>query len=289
MNKHQVIAVLITCHNRKEKTLSCLKSLFSTEWPKKVLFHVYLVDDGSTDGTDDAVKLNFPEVNVIKGNGNLYWNKGMRLAWETAAQNKEYDFYLWLNDDTLIDEDAVCELLNCSKELKKYENNASIIVGTCRNAPESSTFSYGGRNHDVPVIPNGSIQKCNFINGNLVLVPKEIYNKIGNLSPHYTHAMGDNDYGLRALKAGFGCFITRKYVATCPTNKISDWCNPKIPVAKRFQNLYSPKGLNIKEYIIFLKEHKRKKWFFFTLKVYLKTLFPNLYNFLTAKFSSQMT
>lgn len=285
MKQLQTIAVLLTCHNRKEKTLDCLKSFYRAKLAENVSFDVYLVDDGSTDETSEAVKLNFQEVKVIQGSGNLYWNKGMRLAWETAARNrnKKYDFYLWLNDDTLLDEDAVSELVNCHEESKKYENKTSIIVGTCRNDSDSNKFSYGGRINDIPVIPNGSIQKCNFINGNLVLVPKEIYNTIGNLSPLYTHTMGDNDYGLRALKAGFGCFITRKYIATCPTNEMADWCNPKIPVAKRFQNLNSPKGLNIKEYMIFLKEHKRKKWLISAIKVYLKNLLPTIYTYLSEK------
>ena len=56
------IAALITCHNRCEKTKRCLTSLLS------VLPHidVYLVDDGSTDGTSEMVKTLFPRVNVIQ-------------------------------------------------------------------------------------------------------------------------------------------------------------------------------------------------------------------------------
>ena len=44
MNK---IAAILTCHNRKEKTLACLHSLFSII----STIDVFLVDDGSTDGT----------------------------------------------------------------------------------------------------------------------------------------------------------------------------------------------------------------------------------------------
>lgn len=62
------IAVLLTCFNRKNKTLACLKSLFGII-PN---CHVYLVDDKSTDGTSEAIKQNFPQVKIIKGDGNLF-------------------------------------------------------------------------------------------------------------------------------------------------------------------------------------------------------------------------
>lgn len=283
MNEYQSIAVLLTCHNRRETTLKCLESLHKNTIPDNFHRDVFLVDDGSTDGTGEKVKLNFPAVHVIQGNGNLFWNQGMRLAWETAAQKKEFDYYMWLNDDTHLDIDAISELLSCYNEIKKRENKESIIVGSCRNDSKSNLFSYGGRMNDTPVIPNGSVQKCNFINGNLVLVPSYIFKTIGILSARFTHAMGDNDYGLRALKAGFYCYTTRKYVATCKMNGLADWCNPRIPIIKRLKNLHSPKGLNIKEYITFLKTHKKNNWIISTMKVYLKTFFPYSYKHLSNK------
>lgn len=283
MKNFQRIAVLITCHNRREKTLKCLTSLYEARLPEAFYLDVYLVDDGSTDGTSDAVCLHFPDVKIIAGNGNLFWNKGMRLAWETAAKNWEYDFYLWLNDDTIIDKDAISELLDCYEEALKQEKLASIIVGTCRNDLVSEIFSYGGRTETGPVIPNGKLQKSKFINGNLVLIPKGIYTEIGNLSPLYTHAIGDNDYGLRAIEKGFNCYITKKYIAVCPVNELASWCNPKTPVLKRIKLLYSPKGVNLNEYIIFLKKHKRNKWLISIIKVYLKALFPKIYKYLSGK------
>ena len=92
------VAVLLTCHNRKAKTIECLKSLFKAIQFSKAdsSFSVYLVDDGSTDGTAEAVLSNFPEVNVINGSGNLFWAGGMRLAWNTALQSNP-DYYLLLN------------------------------------------------------------------------------------------------------------------------------------------------------------------------------------------------
>jgi GT2 family glycosyltransferase len=71
------IAVLLTCHNRKEKTLSCLTALFNCIVPDGYGFNVFLVDDACTDGTAEAIKEKFPQVNIIQETGNLCWNREM--------------------------------------------------------------------------------------------------------------------------------------------------------------------------------------------------------------------
>ena len=82
------IAVLMTCHDRREKTVSCLKALYGQELPSGVSLSVYLTDDGCTDGTVDAVKESFTNTHIIHGNGDLYWNRGMLAAWREAAKTE---------------------------------------------------------------------------------------------------------------------------------------------------------------------------------------------------------
>lgn len=85
------IAVLMTCYNRVETTLRCLRLLFEQKGDFDV--SVFLVDDGSSDKTGERVKANFPQVNAIKGTGALYWCKGMNLAWRTAGNDFGMLFY----------------------------------------------------------------------------------------------------------------------------------------------------------------------------------------------------
>lgn len=273
------IATLLTCHNRKEKTIQCLEALYKSHSRlENSDLDVFLVDDGSTDGTSDAVKSKFPEVSVIMGSGNLFWNQGMRLAWQTAAETKQYDFYFWLNDDTILDADGLFKLFEDYNEANNMERTEVIITGACRKAFGVDEFSYGGRNEDGPVIPNHNLQKCSYINGNAVLVPNDVYLKLGNLSDDYTHGMGDFDYGLRAIKNGFTCYTTKVFMATCAPNEgVAGWCNPKFSLQKRWSQFHSPRGLNIKEYNLFRKKFWGNKWLIFALKAYLKMLVPRLY------------
>ncbi len=278
----QNIGVIMTCHNRRVQTLVCLESLYNCQLPIGTKLDVFMVDDGSIDGTSEEVKIKFPLVNIIKGTGLLFWNRGMRLAWETAARYFSYDFYLWLNDDTILDNDSLAELLKSYNEIYTEQNQEAIICGACRSSITGDKFAYGGRTISGPVIPNLANQLCTFINGNAVLISKNIFHKVGNLSYEYTHALGDYDYGLRASNENFSCFTTKKYIATCPPNEgIPDWSNPKIQLYKRWEKFHSPKGLNIKEYIIFRKKFWGSKWFYFAIKAYFKLLAPRLYKILT--------
>lgn len=273
------IAVLITSHNRIDKTLNCLNYLYKASLPLNCYLEIFLVDDASTDGTSKAVKDSFPKVNIIRGDGSLYWNQGMRLAWKASVVKNIPDFFLWLNDDTNIDDDAFLHLFECNSEYISNNSKEVIVVGSCRDNNNVEKFSYGLRRDNVKIIPNGEIQKGNLLNGNLVLISKTIYSKLGNLSNDYTHAMGDHDYGLRALNNGFEIITTKKYVATCSTNSsIPKWRDSKESLINRWIALHTPKGLNIKEYKIFIKKFWPKKYIPSILKVYLRCLMPNLYN-----------
>lgn len=273
------IAVLLTCHNRKEKTISCLNSLFKANLLLNYSLELYLVDDASIDGTRKAITNFFPNVTIIRGNGNLYWNQGMRLAWKTSVKKNIPDFFIWLNNDTNIDEDALLHLFQCYNEYISINSTEVIVVGSCRNKIDDDKYSYGLRKNHVKIIPNGKIQNGNMLNGNLVLISKAVYTKLGMLSNCYTHAMGDYDYGLRALENGIELITTRKYIATCESNiGLPKWCDPSINFFNRWKALHTPLGLNIKEYKIFRKRFWPKNYIMSILKVYLRFLVPSFYN-----------
>jgi GT2 family glycosyltransferase len=104
------VHVLLAVHNRKDVTLACLErvEVQSRDAPAEV--RVVLVDDASTDGTASAVRQRFPEVQVVEGSGHLYWNGGMRRAFEVAMRD-DPDFYLFLNDDTRVAAGALARML----------------------------------------------------------------------------------------------------------------------------------------------------------------------------------
>jgi GT2 family glycosyltransferase len=181
-------------------------------------------------------------VNIIAGNGNLFWNRGMYTAWTAAGkQNHINDYYLWLNDDTEIYENAFISLLSAAR----LTNNQSIICGCIESPLKPGELTYGGgmmrgskriMNH-----PTNGLETCEIINGNFVLIPRYVYNKIGNLDWKFTHAIGDHDYGLRAKKVGILSYTTSNFVAACEYNTGSPkWRKADVKFTERIKNLYSP-------------------------------------------------
>jgi GT2 family glycosyltransferase len=271
------IAVLITCFNRKQKTIKCLNFLFrQKQLNLEYTVEVFLVDDGSTDGTSEAVKSEFSSVHIIQGSGSLYWNRGMHLAWQQAKSTKDFDYYLWLNDDTDIMPDAITEMLACAV----MRNNKAIVCGAiCSEG--TGTFTYGGRDKKSnEVVPDGRLQSCYTINGNCVLVSRTVCEGTGMLDPIYPHAIGDYEYGLRAIQEGFEIVTTRVFIAYCERNaSLPAWCYSRVPLLKRIKALYSPLG-NAHPYYFFIFERKYYGWLqaakhYFT--IHLRALIPALW------------
>jgi len=268
------IAVLMTCHNRMEKTLHCLDALCKAFLPKDFIIKVYLVDDGSTDGTGVEVKRNFPQVEVINGNGNLYWNRGMNLAWQIAVQTSDYEYFLWLNDDVELNYNSIDLLIG---DVKRVGGNNSIIAGSCQSAEGFVTYTgYNNLTKKIKLIPNGEIQQCEYFNGNVVLIPKAVFNKVGFLDPQYHHGQGDFDYGLRAAKLGISSFISSGFAGICePNAALPVWCNPHYSLLKRLKHFISPLGGRPKTTFLFQKKYMGfVPAAFHYITIHLRLLFP---------------
>src|SRR6266545_6846519 len=111
-----VVAVTLTCFNRKQTTLRCLRTLHEQSGQDNYRLACFLTDDASTDGTSDAVKAEFPQVHILPGTGDLFWGGGMHLAMAAAMELKP-DFVLWLNDDVILKPDALARLLAAYHDL----------------------------------------------------------------------------------------------------------------------------------------------------------------------------
>ena len=270
------IAILMTCFNRKDKTMKCLEALYQYSMPENYHFDVFLVNDGCTDGTGEAVAAQFPQVNIILGTGSLFWNRGMHLAWATAAKSKDYDFYLWINDDTTLYENAVEKLFSVYHGVGGNE----VLVCASLQSPTTKEISYGGFGENGLLVPNGTPQECLTMNGNCVLIPRQVYQKTGNLDYCFRHAIGDMDYGYRARKTGAKIYTTPDFVGTCENNPtLPKWCLKEIPLLKRIKILYSPLGYA--EPVPFFIYEKRHFGIFVAIKhfisIHIRVIFPTLW------------
>lgn len=268
------IAVLMTVHNRKDITLECLNHLYCNKIAEGYSLRVYMVDDGCTDGTPEAVKKEYPQVKIISGDGNLFWNRGMIRAWEESIKDNP-SYFLLLNDDTLLFPLAVQIMLNALTQ-----TDSMCLISGATKATNSDSVTYGGRIGNKDVSPNGTLQRIDLINANCLLVPREVYNKIGMLDSYFHHSMGDWEYGLRANKAGIKNYLAPDYIGTCDLHEVTlpKCYNPKHTLKERFNYLSNPLAPMPREVFYFrYKYYGLRRAILSSAKIIVRTLFPKLF------------
>ncbi len=273
------IAVLLTVYNRKDKTIRCLSRLFDQQDSGRFSLSVYVVDGGSTDGTVDLVRSLYPLVHLSVHHG-LYWAGGMYAAWKEALQSSEkYDYFLLLNDDVEITKDCLSSLLKADNQIKSEYGQSGVYVGaTCD--PITQEYTYGGTSLKTgkSVIPNGEFQKCDLANANIMLIPKEVYEKVGMLSNEYIHNNADYDYSLRTIQAGFSVYILPRYLGTCSRDHGKPWLPMSTPLKERIKYMYSPIGLSYADNLIYTKKFFPQNFLRAKLLLWMKTLFPFMWD-----------
>ena len=277
------IAILMTCFNRRAMTLAGLASLQQQTGADDCEGAVYLVDDGSRDGTADAVEQQFPAVRLLRGDGSLFWNGGMRKAFGQAIADG-YDAYLWFNDDTVLMPDAIARLLATARAWQR-EHGPAIVIGSVQDA-STGAHTYGGftmQKHGLsmelkPLLPDAQGPlRCDSMNGNFVLIPAEIVAVLGNLEERFRHQIGDVDYGLRARAAGFDVVLAPGYFGHCSTNASKGtWRDRSLPFRKRWKSLMSPKGAPLREWLLYTRRHYGWRWPLYFASPYLKTVVTSL-------------
>ena len=263
------VTVLMTSFNRRERTLACLHSLFACgSHPVRVV----LVDDSSSDGTAIAVRQAYPDVTLIEGSGTLYWAGGMRMAFE-RAWDEPFDYLLWLNDDVVLAVDAVTDLIRTERELRPARGPC-IIAGALQD-PETGALTYSGVDrHSVrrtkfrQIAPGDMPRRAETMNGNVVLVARDVARRLGTFDRAFRHGLADYDYGLRAAAAGIETWIAPTFAGTCSR----DGTSGDTPPRERLRSIASPKRLPPWGWLVFTRRHTGRMWPAYWLSPYVRAV-----------------
>lgn len=251
------VAIVMACHNRRHTTIRCLEAV-RVQKPPSASLHLFVTDDGSTDGTAEEIRQLWPAATIVQGTGMLYWAAGMALA-ERAAVRTKPDYLLWLNDDTILDPDAIERLLTTS-----LRHPEAIIVGATTD-PVTGERTYGGRFRPgwhpqrlTPLPLSDQPQRADTFNGNVVLIPWAVRQRVGPIDGMFPHAYADDDYGLRATAIGIPIIQAARAVGVCSRN--SPQAPPAAGFADRWARLQAPGGLPWRAQVRYLKRHGDWRW-----------------------------
>lgn len=251
-----MIHIIIPVHNRKKFTRNCLLSLQR----QTVNEHqVIIVDDGSTDGTYEMLRREFPEVTVIRGSGNLYWtaavNMGIRHALKGDAQ-----YIMTLNNDTVAAVDFIEKMLWWTERyptallgaldvdfatLQPYYGGEVIhrIWNTSRHLLDELDPNEQKGLHEVSLFP-----------GRGLLIPRAVFEVAGLFEekklPHY---MADYDFTVMARRHGFKIYCNYDaHLFTYPEEGGDHKIRNNKSLKNYFNHLFDIKGGgNLKNFTIY--------------------------------------
>jgi GT2 family glycosyltransferase len=172
-----------------------------------------VVDDGSTDGTAEAVRNEFPDVNIIPGDGNLWCSGAVNLGVEFALYGRP-DYILVINDDTIFDERFLQRMVETAERTPKTVVGALLLDWSAPHrvfqlAPRWKTWQ-GGWQHlqrqTVWTIPHEPFDVENIV-GNCILFPAAAFREAGLFATRWLPHFGDAEFGPRLRRRGWRLVI----------------------------------------------------------------------------------
>lgn len=209
------VAALVLNYNGQDVTLQTLESLYAMSYDH---FEVVVVDNGSTDGSWEAVAERFPQVEQIKVEENQGISYGMNhgLRW---VLERDYDYALILNNDIEVDPAMLTEMVRVAegdptigcvgpKAYYYWDRERIWSVGGTLRFRESVTRERGDQQIDRGQFDRD--QEVDYVNGCAMLVRRAALDRTGLWDPTYYLGVEDADWCVRMKRQGFRCHYAHR-------------------------------------------------------------------------------
>lgn len=205
------VFVLLPVHNRRCLTEKFVDCLLQQTYQN---YHLVLIDDGSSDGTAEAIRSKVESVSVIRGDGNWWWSGCMQRAfrWLSAHGCLDEDIVLLANDDITFGPEfisaAATTLARSPNGLlgaRYLDSNGDKVVESGMHADlRRFVFRTAENPEQINCLPTRAL----FLRWRDM---KRIGRFHPTLLPHY---FADYEYTLRATRRGLRCFTAPEVVIT---------------------------------------------------------------------------
>ena len=260
-----LIYIVIPVHNRKEFTRNCLHSL---QRQTVTATQIIVVDDGSTDGTNEMLVKEFPGVIVLSGNGDLFWTASINLG-ITHALAAGADYILTLNNDTVATENFLEQMLRAAR------SSPNSLLGALDVDMKTRKPYYGGEWVDwvwgdsrylldeLKAEEQMGLHEVHLFPARGLLIPRIVFETVGLFEekklPHY---LADYDFTQMARRNGFKVYCNYDAkLYTYPDEGEDHKLRKEKSIRKYFLHLFSIKGGgNLKNFTIYAFRNCPRKY-----------------------------
>lgn len=205
------VYVVVPTFNRRAITLKTLARLMNQSFAN---CQVIVVDGGSSDGTIESVRRDFPQVTLISPPKSTWWGGSVALGIEHAFEQSDSpdDFVLLLNDDTEFEHDLVTRLVECAQTTK------GAVAAHTRDAADRTRILDTGVTMDWPnyaFLPklgtDGTAGNADtdFLPGRATIYPIWALKKFGNVDcRRYPHYLADYELAYRMKQQGLPLYVS---------------------------------------------------------------------------------
>ena len=219
------VEIVTPVHNRKALTLGCLRSIAALD-RRGLDVHVVVVDDGSTDGTAEAIAETHPEVEVVRGDGTLWFTEGTNVGVRRALSRRP-DFVLMINDDQVFDPQSLRVMVDTARTYPRSVVGPLLFLWDVpdrlfQTAPVWDTWRGGWRHwyHQTSRTVPDRPWTVDLIVGNCVLVPGDAFRECGLMDARRFPNFGDAEFTPRLRKAGWRLVIDPRAHVRCQPNTV---------------------------------------------------------------------
>jgi GT2 family glycosyltransferase len=194
------IYILLPVHNRKEVTARFIDCLTSQTYQD---YQLILIDDGSTDGTEEMVEQVIQSLTIIKGTGQWWWAGSLQegYKWFKTNQVNPKDIVLIINDDTEFEADFLEQALKILVNQPK-----TLLLAQCYSLQTNQLLDTGTYIDwtRLRFSPASNQQEINCLSTRGLFLRIEDFINIGGFYPHILpHYTSDYEFTVRAFRKGY--------------------------------------------------------------------------------------
>jgi GT2 family glycosyltransferase len=207
-----LVSVLVLNHNGRDHLQACLPTLAVQVYPSDRL-RIEVIDNGSSDGSVEWVRANFPGVVIHRFDRNL----GFAEPYDTVTRRSESEFVVFLNNDTRVEPTWVAELVSAA-ERHQADCVASRILDWDGRRIDfiGGTVSFIGhtwqRQTGEPTGAEPPEARLLFACGGSMLIRRQVYVDAGGFDKDFFIYFEDVDFGWRLAVLGYKTVLASKAI-----------------------------------------------------------------------------